>query len=162
MAIDTNNGGGVSGFGIAESRETPLSGTGGAAGPGTRAGEGEPSGEGTSRGASPKEQANKLDPSQDAVDEAGELAQARGNEASREAAALGSTHDHDDTPALEFGEGDRPRAPTIGEALASGAGAGIGSGTPPDRSGLGGAAPVGEEGGPGPGGTRSPGGSGTN
>lgn len=113
MTDQNNRGGGISGFGIAKEKETPLSGTGGAAGPGTRAGEGEPSGEGI--GSQPE----------------------TGNEPAREAAALGDLDDHDDTPALEYGEGDRPRGPTIGEALGSGAGTHVGSGTPPDRGDLG-------------------------
>ena len=104
-----NRGGGISGFGVAEEEESPLSGTGGAAGPGTRAGEGEPSGEGI------------------ATDDGA------GNEPAEEAAALGELDDHDKTPALEYGEGDRPRGPTIGEALGSGAGTSVGSGTPPDK-----------------------------
>jgi hypothetical protein len=102
-------GGGISGFGIAEEEEMPLSGTGGAAGPGTRAGEGDPSGEGigTDVAAEPE------------------------NEAAQEAAALGDDEaDHDETPALEYGEADRPRGPTIGEAVGSGAGTHVGSGTP--------------------------------
>jgi hypothetical protein len=61
-----------------------------------------------------------------------------GSEVAEEAAALGNSDDHDETPALEYGEGDRPRGPTIGEALGSGAGTHVGSGTPPDRSGVGG------------------------
>jgi hypothetical protein len=44
------SGGGISGFGVAKEEETPLGGTGGAAGPGTRAGEGQPSGEGSGSG----------------------------------------------------------------------------------------------------------------
>jgi hypothetical protein len=101
-------GGGISGFGVAQEEETPLSGTGGAAGPGTRAGEGEPSGENIG--------------THDVTD----------REVAREAAALGNFDDHDETPALEYGEGDRPRGPTIGEALGTGAGTHVGSGTPPD------------------------------
>ncbi|MGE5564408.1 MAG: hypothetical protein ACM3ZV_14035 [Bacillota bacterium] len=112
MTGGENRGGGISGFGVAEEEETPLSGTGGAAGPGTRAGEGEPSGEGIATG-------NKSE-----------------NDAADEAAALGDLDDHDETPALEYGEGDRPRGPTLGEALGSGAGTHVGSGTPPDRSSL--------------------------
>jgi hypothetical protein len=103
-----DRGDGLSGFGVAEEEETPLSGTGGAAGGGTRAGGGEPSGEGIATG--------------------GKV----GSEAAREAEALGDLDDHDETPALEYGEGDRPSAPTIGEALGSGAGTHVGSGTPPD------------------------------
>jgi hypothetical protein len=104
-------GGGVGGFGVAEEEETPLSGTGGAAGAGTRAGEGEPSGEGIDTGTPDKPE----------------------NEAANEAAALGEAdEDHDETPALEYGEGDRPRGPTIGEALGSGAGTHVESGTPED------------------------------
>jgi len=111
---EDDRGGGISGFGVAKEKETPLSGTGGAAGPGTRAGEGQPSGEGIRTG-------NGVE-----------------DEAAEEAAALGDSDDHDETPALEYGEGDRPRGPTIGEALGSGAGTHVGSGTPPDRSGVGG------------------------
>ena len=129
-------GGGISGFGVAEEEETPLSGTGGAAGPGTRAGEGEPSGEGIDTG--------------DGTE----------SEVAKEAAALGDFDDHDETPALEYGEGDRPRGPTIGEALGSGAGTHVGSGTPPDTSGIGGGKPVVDEGAAESGGTRSPGGDG--
>ena len=106
---EQDHGGGVSGFGVAKEEESPLSGTGGAAGPGTRAGEGQPSGEGIGI-----DRPNDDDPA-------------------REAAALGTSDDHDKTPALEYGEGDRPRGPTIGEALGSGAGTHVGSGTPPDR-----------------------------
>jgi hypothetical protein len=113
MTGQENRGGGISGFGIAKEKEAPLSGTGGAAGPGTRAGEGEPSGEGI------------------------EARAESGNEAAREAAALGDLDDHDETPALEYGEGDRPDGPAIGEALGSGAGTHVGSGTPPDRGGVG-------------------------
>lgn len=105
---EDDHGGGISGFGVVEEEETPLSGTGGAAGPGTRAGEGDPSGEGIG------------------TDHPAD------SEAAREAAALGNFDDHDDTPALEYGEGDRPRGPTIGEALGTGAGTHVGSGTPPD------------------------------
>lgn len=116
---EKDHGGGISGFGIAEEEETPLGGTGGGAGPGTRAGEGEPSGE---------EIGNK-----DAAD----------SEAAKEAAALGDPDDYDETPALEYGEGDRPSGPTIGEALGTGAGTHVGSGTPPDQFGIGGGkAPV--------------------
>lgn len=103
-----NHGGGISGFGVVEEEETPLSGTGGAAGAGTRAGEGQPSGEGIG------------------------LKNSSDSEAAREAAALGNFDDHDETPALEYGEGDRPRGETIGEALGSGAGTHVGSGTPED------------------------------
>lgn len=107
MIIDRDaHRGGVSGFGVAEEEETPLSGTGGSAGPGTRAGEGQPSGEGIGTGNEER------------------------NEAAKEAAALGTSDDHDKTPALEYGEGDRPRPPTIGEALGSGVGTDVGSGTP--------------------------------
>lgn len=109
MTSTKDRGGGVSGFGIAEEEQKPLGGTGGAAGAGTRAGEGEPSGEGIG--------------TQGAAE----------SEAAKEAAALGELDDHDETPALEYGEGDRPRGPTIGEALGTGAGTHVGSGTPPDR-----------------------------
>jgi hypothetical protein len=126
--------GGIAGFGVAEEEETPLSGTGGAAGPGTRAGEGQPSGEGI-----------------DAESQAG-------SEESRRALALGNLDDHDKTPALEYGEGDRPTGPTIGEALGSGAGTHVGSGTPPDTSGIGGGKPPLDQGAADSGGTRSPGG----
>jgi hypothetical protein len=105
----SDHGGGIGGFGIAEEEEAPLGGTGGGAGPGTRAGEGQPSGEGIG---------NK-----DVAD----------TEAAKEAEALGDFDDHDETPALEYGEGDRPRGPTIGEALGTGAGTHVGSGTPPDE-----------------------------
>lgn len=105
---EDDHGGGISGFGVVEEEETPLSGTGGAAGPGTREGEGDPSGEGIG------------------TDHPAD------SEAAREAAALGNFDDHDETPALEYGEGDRPRGPTIGEALGTGAGTHVGSGTPPD------------------------------
>ena len=109
MTGTDDRGGGVSGFGIAKEEEKPLGGTGGAAGPGTRAGEGEPSGEGIgTEGAAETEQA-------------------------KEAEALGNFDDHSSTPALEYGEGDRPRGPTIGEALGSRAGTNVGSGTPPDE-----------------------------
>lgn len=114
-----DHGGGISGFGLAEEEQKPLGGTGGAAGAGTRAGEGEPSGEGIM-----PEDVKKEGPA-------------------AEAEALGDFDDHDETPALEYGEGDRPRGPTIGEALGSGAGTHVGSGTPPDHSGIGGGkAPV--------------------
>lgn len=106
---EDNRGGGISGFGIAEEEETPLSGTGGAAGAGTRAGEGKPSGEGIG------------------------LKNSSDSEAAKEAAALGNFDDHDETPALEYGEGDRPRGPTIGEALGTGAGTHVGSGTSEDE-----------------------------
>ena len=112
MSGEDDRGGGISGFGVAREEETPLSGTGGAAGPGTRAGAGQPSGEG--------------------IDSGGKSDEAK------ETAALGDDEDHDKTPALEYGEGDRPRGPTIGEALGTGAGTHVGSGTPPDRSGIGG------------------------
>ena len=138
MTTDENTeAGGISGFGVAEEEETPLSGTGGAAGPGTRAGKGQPSGEGIATG--------------DGTE----------SEEAREAAALGDFDDHDETPALEYGEGDRPRGPTIGEALGSGAGAHVGSGTPPDRSGIGGGKPAEDRGAAESAGTRSPGGEGT-
>ena len=117
MIGEDDRGGGVGGFGVAQEKETPLSGTGGAAGPGTRAGEGQPSGEGI--GSPPNS----------------------GNEAADEATALADSDDHDETPALEYGEGDRPRGPTIGEAIGSGAGATVGSGTSPDHSGIGGGKP---------------------
>lgn len=124
-------GGGISGFGVAEEEQTPLAGTGGAAGGGARAGEGEPSGEGTARDTSLKDGDELATP--DNVDSAGELAGRSGSEKAAEAAALGSDdEEHDKTPALEYGEGDRPRGPTIGEALGSGAGAHVGSGTPDD------------------------------
>jgi hypothetical protein len=129
-----DRGGGISGFGVAEEEEAPLSGTGGGAGPGTRAGEGDPSGEGIGN-----EDVAK-------------------SEAAKEAAALGDLDDHDETPALEYGEGDRPRGPTIGEALGSGAGTHVGSGMPPDTSGIGGGKPVVDEGSAESGGARSPGG----
>jgi hypothetical protein len=102
-----DRGGGVSGFGIAKEEETPLGGTGGSAGPGTRAGEGQASGEG--------------------IDSGGHGAR----EPAGEAAALADPDDHDETPALEYGEGDRPAGPTIGEAIGSGAGEDVGSVTPP-------------------------------
>ena len=117
---EKDRGGGISGFGVAEEEEAPLSGTGGGAGPGTRAGEGEPSGEGIG--------------ADDPTD----------NEAAREAAALGDFDDHDETPALEYGEGDRPRGPTIGEAIGTGAGTHVGSGTPPDMP-IGGGKPPADE-----------------
>lgn len=125
------SGDGISGFGIAKEEETPLSGTGGAAGPGTRAGKGQPSGEGTARHQEIGD-GKDLAPDKDvaAVDE---LAGRTGSEAAKEAAALGDFDEHDETPALEYGEGDRPRGPTIGEALGSGAGTHVGSGTPHDR-----------------------------
>jgi hypothetical protein len=129
--------GGVSGFGVAEEEENPLSGSGGAAGPGTRAGEGDPSGEGIGVGTGD----SFVDSSR--------------NRAAREAAALGTSDDHDRTSALEYGEGDRPNPPTIGEAIGSGAGASVGSGTPPDRSGAGGGSSLGLESGPGRGSSRS-------
>ncbi len=121
MAGESDHGGGISGFGVVEEEETPLSGTGGAAGPGTRAGEGQPSGEGIG--------------TEDST----------GSEAANEAAALGNFDDHDETPALEYGEGDRPRGPTIGEALDTGAGTHVGSGTPPDMP-IGGGGSLDEEG----------------
>ena len=127
---DWAQGGGVSGFGIAEEKEKPLGGTGGAAGGGTRAGEGQPSGEGIG--------ADRADEPE--VDSA---------------PADGS--DHDQTPALEYGEGDRPRGPTIGEALGSGAGSHVGSGTAVRDGGIGGGVPVEEQGKETPAGTRSPG-----
>ena len=129
-----DRGGGIRAFGVAEEEETPLSGTGGAAGPGTRAGEGQPSGEGIGE------------------------AEAAESEEAKEAAALGNLDDHDETPALEYGEGDRPSGPTIGEALGSGAGTHVGSGTPPDTSGIGGGKPVVDTGAAESGGARSPGG----
>lgn len=135
MTIGSDNrGGGIDGFGIAEEEESPLGGTGGAAGGGTRAGEGEPSGEGIAGG--------------DGDDD----------EAAEEAKALGELDDHDKTPALEYGEGDRPSGPTIGEALGAGAGTHVGSGMPPDTSGIGGGKPPVEEGPADSGGARSPGG----
>ncbi|HZU50849.1 MAG TPA: hypothetical protein VE968_03130, partial [Sphingomicrobium sp.] len=83
------DGGGLSGFGVAKEDVRPLAGTGGAAGPGTRAGEGQPSGEG--------------------INVRGEcVADEKASEVAREAAALGTDGDHDETPALEYGEGDRP------------------------------------------------------
>ncbi len=135
-------GGGISGFGIAEEEETPFSGTGGAAGAGTRAGEGQVSGEGTARDNRVRH-GDELAPRQD-VAAAGEPAGQSGKEAAEEAAALGRLDDHEKTPALEYGEADRPRGPTIGEALGSGAGSSIGSGTAPDTAGLGGGTPSGE------------------
>lgn len=114
---EKDRGGGIGGFGVAEEEEKPLGGTGGGAGGGTRAGEGQPSGEGIG--------------TDDLTD----------SEAAREAAALGELDDHDETPALEYGEGDRPNAPTIGEALGTGAGTHVGSGTPPDHFGIGGGKP---------------------
>jgi hypothetical protein len=131
--------GGVSRFGVAEEEEFPLSGSGGAAGPGTRSGEGDPSGEGIGTGTGD----SFVDSSR--------------KEAAREAAAIGTSDDHDRTPALEYGEGDRPSPPTIGEAIGSGAGASVGSGTPPDRSGARGGSSLGHERGPGPGWSRSAG-----
>lgn len=122
-------GGGVSGFGVAEEEEVPLGGTGCG---GTRAGESQPSGEGTARDqriGDGTELARK-----DNVNAAGEPAGDTGSEAAAEAAALGDFDDHDETPALEYGEGDRPRGPTIGEALGSGAGSHVGSGAPEDDS----------------------------
>ncbi|MGN6850584.1 MAG: hypothetical protein ACTHJK_14095, partial [Sphingomicrobium sp.] len=106
---EKDRGGGIGGFGVAEEEEKPLGGTGGGAGGGTRAGEGQPSGEGIG--------------TDDLTD----------SEAAREAAALGELDDHDETAALEYGEGDRPRGPTIGEALGTGAGTHVGSGTPEDE-----------------------------
>ena len=129
---EPGQGGGIGGFGIAEEEEKPLGGTGGAAGGGTRAGEGDPSGEGIG------------------------VSGAEGEEA-KEAAALGEHDDHEDTPALEYGEGDRPRGPTIGEALGTGAGTHVGSGLPPDHNGIGGGVPREEEGNEAPAGTASPG-----
>ena len=133
MTGGPGQGGGIGGFGIAEEEEKPLGGTGGAAGAGTRAGEGQPSGEGIG------------------------LSGAAQNEESKEGEALGGSVDHEETPALEYGEGDRPRGPTIGEALGTGAGTHVGSGTPPDRSGIGGGNPSEEQANEGPSGTRSPG-----
>lgn len=125
-------GGGISGFGVAEEEETPLAGTGGAAGGGTRAGEGEPSGEGTARDTELKDGDELATP--DNVNAVGELAGRTGSEEAAEAAALGSDDElHGQIPALEYGEGDRPRGPTIGEALGSEAGTHVGSGTPPDE-----------------------------
>ena len=118
---EDDHGGGISGFGVVEEEETPLSGTGGAAGPGTRAGEGDPSGEGIG------------------TDHPAD------SEAAREAAALGNFDDHDQTPALEYGQGDRPRGPTIGEALGTGAGTHVGSGTAPEMP-IGGGGSLDEEG----------------
>ena len=123
-------GGGVSGFGLAKEEQAPLGGTGGAVGGGTRAGEGDPSGEGTARDqrvGDGEELARD-----DNVNAVSEVAGRTGSEAAAEAAALGDFDDHDETPALEYGEGDRPRGPTIGEALGSGAGTHVGSGTSPD------------------------------
>ena len=121
---EADKGGGVSGFGLAEEEVKPLGGSGGAAGGGTRAGAGEPSGEGIGGDEHAAEQ------------------KVRGGgtdrEAADEAAALGDLDDHDETPALEYGEGDRPRGPTMGEAIGSGAGTDVGSGTPADHSGIGG------------------------
>lgn len=130
---ESDRGGGISGFGVAEDEEKPLGGTGGAAGGGTRAGEGRPSGEGIG------------------------LSDATDDDAEEEAAALGDMDDHDETPALEYGEGDRPRGPTIGEALGSGAGTHVGSGTPADHGGIGGGVPGEELGNETPAGTRTPG-----
>jgi hypothetical protein len=127
------HGGGTSGFGIAEEEEKPLGGTGGAAGGGTRAGGGNPSGEGIG------------------------LTDISDDEPQKEAAALGARDDHDETAALEYGEGDRPRPPTIGEALGSGAGTHVGSGTSSGHEGIGGGVPLEEEGDGTPAGTRSPG-----
>jgi hypothetical protein len=115
MSIGDAQGGGVSGFGVAKEEQKPIGGTGGAAGPGTRAGEGDPSGQGIGTG------------QEDA------LALKSGSEAAAEAGALGDLDDHDETPALEYGEGDRPRGPTVGEAIGSGAGTNVGSGTDPER-----------------------------
>ncbi|HEX5239343.1 MAG TPA: hypothetical protein VFW39_12880 [Sphingomicrobium sp.] len=129
---EAGHGGGIGGFGVAEEEEKPLGGTGGAAGGGTRAGEGRPSGEEIG-----------LDHTED--------------EAALETAALGDSDDHDETPALEYGEGDRPHAPTIGEALGTGAGTHVGSGTRANDPAIGGGVPLEEEGNESPGGTRSPG-----
>lgn len=128
---ESGRGSGISGFGIAEEKEKPLGGTGGAAGPGTRAGEGQPSGEGI--GVPAKDEAEK------------------------EAAGLSNGDDHGETPALEYSDGDRPIGPTIGEALGTGAGTHVGSGTPAGHGGIGGGVPSEEEGSEMPGGTRSPG-----
>jgi len=114
---EKDRGGGISGFGVAKGREAPLSGTGGGAGAGTRAGEGEASGEGIGN--------------EDFGD----------TDAAKEASALGDFGDHEETPTLEYGEGDRPSGPTIGEALGTGAGMHIGSGTPSDDFGVGGGKP---------------------
>jgi hypothetical protein len=130
---EPSQGGGISGFGVAEEKEEPLGGTGGAAGGGTRAGEGRPSGEG--------------------INDFG----AADGEAEKEAAALRDSDAHDDAPALEYGEGDRPRGPTMGEALGTGAGTHVGSGTPPSSSAIGGGVPLDEEGSETPAGTRTPG-----
>ena len=135
MAGTNDRGAGISGFGVAKEEETPLSGTGGAAGPGTRAGEGEPSGEGI------------------------DSADGTTTELAKEAAALGNFEEQDKTPALEYGEGDRPRGPTLGEALGSGAGAHVGSGTPAGGSGIGGGKAPHDEGSADSAATRSPGGS---
>lgn len=129
---ESGQGGGVGGFGVAEEEEKPLGGTGGADGGGTRAAEGQPSGEGIH------------------VDD-------HRHGPSKEAASLGAGEDHDQTPALEYGEGDRPRGPTIGEALGTGAGTHVGSGTPSGHGGVGGGIPLEEEGNESPSGTRSPG-----
>jgi hypothetical protein len=130
MSGESGHGGGIGGFGVAKEGETPLSGTGGAAGPGTRAGEGQPSGEGTAR-LNQVRDVEALAPDDD-VATIDELAGRTGSEAAKEAAALGDFDDHDETPALEYGEGDRPRGPTMGEALGSGAGTDVGSGTLPE------------------------------
>jgi hypothetical protein len=127
-----DRGGGIGGFDIAKEEEKPLGGTGGAAGAGARAGKGQPSGEGIATGNGTE------------------------SEEATEAAALGNLDDHDQTPALEYGEGDRPRGATTGEALGAGAGTHVGSGTSAGTAGIGGGKPPGEEGPADSGGTRRP------
>jgi hypothetical protein len=123
----------------------PLGGTGGSSGGGTRAGDGEPDGEqidGTAADAEVLAAPDRPGREQD-------------EEIATEAAALG---DVDGTLSdAKRGHKGGAGTPTMGSAL-GGVGIHVGSGTDPDTGGLGGAAPLGFEGGPGPQGTRGPGG----
>lgn len=89
------------------------------------------------------------------------LATQAGNEAAAEAAALGSA----DGSLADAARGGRPSfpgaGPVGGETVGTGSGRNeVASGTPEDRSETGGGGPLGQHGGPGPSGVRSPGGNG--
>jgi hypothetical protein len=169
----TNNGQPVTSTGLGTkamqpATKEPLGGTGGSTGGGTRAGEGEPDGANTDQSAIPlaarRERGGMMD--DEVAAEAAALGSADGTLADRAGLAggiatpgnpeiPGVTGDVDDV--VQGTESERSHT-TMGEALGTGAGRHVGSGTPPGHAGLGGAAPLGFEGGPGPKGTRSPGG----
>jgi hypothetical protein len=111
-------GGGLNERALEPATEEPLGGTGGSAGGGTIAGSGEPEGANTD---------TELAADEAVLASPGELAGTADRAIAAEMAALGPAEE-------EPAEG----GPTLGEAIGSGAGGDVGSGTKGDRAGLGG------------------------